>query len=74
VVVAAQEDGKGIGRIRTRQIPTASAEYLMPLSEMLSYQRAPSIPRKITERARKKAKAFLFKVYTLFGDSLRCDF
>jgi transposase-like protein len=30
VVVAAQEDGKGIGRIRMRQIPTASAKYLMP--------------------------------------------
>jgi transposase-like protein len=30
VVVAAQEDGKGIGRIRMRQIPDASAESLMP--------------------------------------------
>ena len=30
VVVAAQEDGKGIGRIRMRQIPTASSTYLMP--------------------------------------------
>jgi transposase-like protein len=30
VVVAAQEDGKGIGRIRMRQIPNASAECLMP--------------------------------------------
>src|SRR5579864_554392 len=30
VVVAAQEDGKGIGRIRMGQIPAASAEYLMP--------------------------------------------
>ena len=30
VVVAAQEDGPGIGRIRMRQIPDASAESLMP--------------------------------------------
>jgi transposase-like protein len=30
VVVAAQEDGAGIGRIRMRQIPDASAESLMP--------------------------------------------
>jgi len=30
VVVAAQEDGPGIGRIRMRQIPNASAESLMP--------------------------------------------
>jgi transposase-like protein len=30
VVVAAQEDGKGIGRIRMRQIPNASANCLMP--------------------------------------------
>jgi transposase-like protein len=30
VVVAAQEDGPGIGRIRMRQIPSASAECLMP--------------------------------------------
>lgn len=30
VVVAAQEDGKGIGRIRMRQIPDASAESLIP--------------------------------------------
>jgi len=30
VVVAAQEDGPGIGRIRMRQIPNASAECLMP--------------------------------------------
>lgn len=30
VVVAAQEDGKGIGRIRMRQIPDASAESLVP--------------------------------------------
>ncbi len=30
VVVAAQEDGKAIGRIRMRQIPNASAECLMP--------------------------------------------
>jgi len=28
VVVAAQEDGKGIGRIRFRQIPDASADTL----------------------------------------------
>jgi len=30
VVVAAEEDGKGIGRIRMRQIPDAAAESLMP--------------------------------------------
>jgi transposase-like protein len=30
VVVAAQEDGKGIGRIRMRQIPNAAAHCLMP--------------------------------------------
>jgi transposase-like protein len=30
VVVAVQEDGKGIGRIRMRQIPDASAESLIP--------------------------------------------
>jgi ISXO2-like transposase domain len=30
VVVAAQEDGKGIGRIRMPQIPNASAESLIP--------------------------------------------
>ena len=30
MVVAAQEDGKGIGRISMRQIPNASAEFLMP--------------------------------------------
>ena len=30
VVVAAQEDGKGIGRIRMRQIPDASSESLIP--------------------------------------------
>ena len=30
VVVAAQEDGKGIGRIRMRQIPNAAADRLMP--------------------------------------------
>jgi len=30
VVIAAQEDGLGIGRIRMRQIPDASAESLMP--------------------------------------------
>jgi len=30
VVIAAQEDGPGIGRIRMRQIPDASAESLMP--------------------------------------------
>jgi transposase-like protein len=30
VVIAAQEDGKGIGRIRMRQIPDASAESLIP--------------------------------------------
>src|SRR5947207_13100014 len=30
VVIAAQEDGPGIGRIRMRQIPAASAASLMP--------------------------------------------
>jgi hypothetical protein len=30
VVIAAQEDGDGIGRIRMRHIPNASAESLMP--------------------------------------------
>jgi transposase-like protein len=30
IVVAAQEDGNGIGRIRMRRIPDASAESLMP--------------------------------------------
>jgi transposase-like protein len=30
VIVAAQENGKGIGRIRMRQIPDASAESLIP--------------------------------------------
>jgi hypothetical protein len=28
IIVAAQEDGKGIGRLRMRQIPNASAESL----------------------------------------------
>jgi hypothetical protein len=31
IVVAAQEDGAGIGRIRMRQIPDASAESLFAL-------------------------------------------
>jgi transposase-like protein len=30
IVIAAQEDGRGIGRIRMRQIPDASAESLVP--------------------------------------------
>jgi len=33
IVVAAQEDGDGIGRIRMRRIPDASAESLMPFVE-----------------------------------------
>lgn len=33
VVIAAQEDGKGIGRIRMRRIPDASAQSLMPFVE-----------------------------------------
>ena len=33
IVVAAQEDGQGIGRIRLRHIPDASAESLMPFIE-----------------------------------------
>jgi transposase-like protein len=33
IVVAAQEDGKGIGRIRMRRIPDASAESLVPFVE-----------------------------------------
>jgi len=32
-VIAAQEDGEGIGRIRMRRIPDASAESLMPFIE-----------------------------------------
>jgi Transposase zinc-ribbon domain/ISXO2-like transposase domain len=33
IVIAAQEDGAGIGRIRLRRIPDASAESLMPFIE-----------------------------------------
>jgi transposase-like protein len=33
IVIAAQEDGSGIGRIRMRRIPDASAESLMPFIE-----------------------------------------
>ena len=33
IVIAAQEDGAGIGRIRMRRIPDASAESLMPFAE-----------------------------------------
>ena len=33
IVVAAQEDGKGIGRIRMRRVPDASAESLVPFVE-----------------------------------------
>ena len=33
IVIAAQEDGAGIGRIRMRRIPDASAESLMPFVE-----------------------------------------
>jgi len=33
IVIAAQEDGAGIGRIRMRRIPDASAESLMPFIE-----------------------------------------
>lgn len=33
VVIAAQEDGKGIGRIRMRRIPDASADSLLPFVE-----------------------------------------
>jgi transposase-like protein len=33
IVIAAQEDGDGIGRIRMRHIPDASAESLMPFIE-----------------------------------------
>jgi transposase-like protein len=33
IVIAAQEDGAGIGRIRMRRIPDASAESLMPFLE-----------------------------------------
>lgn len=33
IVVAAQEDGKGVGRIRMRRIPDASAESLVPFVE-----------------------------------------
>ena len=33
IVIAAQEDGDGIGRVRMRRIPDASAESLMPFVE-----------------------------------------
>lgn len=33
IVVAAQEDGKGVGRIRMRSVPDASAESLIPFVE-----------------------------------------
>jgi len=33
IVVAAQEDGKGIGRIRLRRVPNASADSLLPFVE-----------------------------------------
>jgi transposase-like protein len=33
LAIAAQEDGKGIGRIRMRRIPDASAQSLMPFVE-----------------------------------------
>jgi len=33
LVVAAQEEGKGIGRIRVRSVPDASADRLMPFVE-----------------------------------------
>ena len=33
IVVAAQEDGKGVGRVRMRRIPDASAESLVPFVE-----------------------------------------
>ncbi len=33
IVVAAQEDGKGVGRIRRRSVPDASAESLIPFVE-----------------------------------------
>src|SRR3974390_1710709 len=33
LVIATQEDGKGIGRIRMRRIPDASAQSLMPFVE-----------------------------------------
>lgn len=33
IVIAAQEDGEGIGRIRMRRVPDASAESLMPFIE-----------------------------------------
>jgi transposase-like protein len=33
IVVAAQEDGRGVGRIRLQQIPNASAESLIPFLE-----------------------------------------
>ena len=33
IVIAAQEDGEGIGRVRMRRIPDASAESLMPFVE-----------------------------------------
>ncbi len=35
IVVAAQEDGNGIGRIRMRRIPDASAESLLPFVEQV---------------------------------------
>jgi len=33
IVVAAQEDGRGIGRIRTRRVPDASGDSLLPFVE-----------------------------------------
>jgi len=44
IVIAAQEDGPGIGRIRMRRIPDASAESLMPFIKAPSNPEAPSIP------------------------------
>jgi hypothetical protein len=34
IVIAAQEDGSGIGRIRMRRIPDASAESLLPFIQV----------------------------------------
>src|ERR1700693_3918352 len=35
IVIAAQEDRDGVGRIRMRRIPDASAESLMPFTSLL---------------------------------------
>ena len=43
IVVAGQEDGRGLGRIRMRRVPDASAESLVPLVEA-SVERGSVVP------------------------------